>query len=144
LILGGLMSGMKAAVYYSTWPDMHGEFIPKALFSPELWTVHHIFDAYEQGPMPGMVQFLHRITGYLLGLLSIIIIWKSIKYDVKYGQIRAIAVYFGGVVLIQIVLGVLTVINSVGSIPLWLGVLHQAGAIFVLTGVVWMHRKVSR
>jgi cytochrome c oxidase assembly protein subunit 15 len=36
---------------------------------------------------------------------------------------------------IQVVLGIITVINCIGEIPIFLGVLHQFGALMLLTVV---------
>ena len=45
---------------------------------------------------------------------------------------------FGGAVLVQVVLGILTVVNCIGEIPLLLGVLHQFGAIVVLSSLLYV------
>ena len=142
-ILGGLMSGLKAAVYYPTWPDMYGELFPKVLINKDLWTFHFLFEAYEQGPMPGVVQFLHRITAYLIGLCTIVLFYKSNKY-VVFSQIRQPMMWLLVMVGAQITLGILTVIHSVGSIPLVYGVMHQGFALIVLSLLVLLQRKITR
>ena len=35
MIFAGLMSGMRAGLYYPTWPNMNGEFIPAVLLNSE-------------------------------------------------------------------------------------------------------------
>jgi cytochrome c oxidase assembly protein subunit 15 len=38
---------------------------------------------------------------------------------------------------IQVLLGILTLVNSVGTIPVGLGVFHQAGALVLLSLTLW-------
>jgi len=143
LVLGGLMSGMKAAVYYPTWPDMYGEFFPGALLKSDLWTKYLLFEAYEQGPMPGVIQFLHRMMAYSVLLVSIIIYYKSISYK-ENKQISRTFLRLLGIVVLQVILGIITVMNSTGKIPLFYGVAHQAVAIILLSQVVYLHWKIRQ
>ncbi len=143
LILGGLMSGMKAGLYYPTWPDMYGALFPTNLLQAKLWTRHFLFEAYEQGPMPGVVQFLHRMTAYVIGLFSIIIFWKS-RINSTTRQIRMASFLLIVSVLVQITLGVLTVIHCIGKVPLLYGVAHQIMAIVALSVIVYLQRQIRR
>lgn len=140
LLLGGLMSGLKACLYYPTWPDMHGEFFPKILIDSNLWTLNNIIE-YEKGLVPGIVQFLHRTVAYFIFVTSLIILWKSRKNIFIINVNKAILVLVL-LVILQICLGILTVINCVGSIPLIYGVVHQATAILILTSITYLHRKI--
>ncbi|MEZ4949384.1 MAG: COX15/CtaA family protein [Saprospiraceae bacterium] len=66
IILGGLMSGMHAALVYPTWPLMHDSFIPSLLFDSENWKLIHFTD-YDKNPfIAALVQVFHRMTGYLV------------------------------------------------------------------------------
>jgi cytochrome c oxidase assembly protein subunit 15 len=143
LVLGGLMSGMKAGVYYPTWPDMYGAFLPKDLLNAELWTAQYIFEEYERGPMPGIVQFFHRLVAYLIALTSVVIIYKSTSYK-NNSKITRGFVIVGMVVGVQVLLGILTVINSIGKIPLSYGVMHQVMAVVLLSNVIYLQWKFSR
>jgi len=40
---------------------------------------------------------------------------------------------------IQVILGILTLVNCIGVIPVGLGVFHQAGALFVLTSILFLN-----
>lgn len=143
LILGGVMSGMKAAVYYPTWPDMYGEVFPAALLNPEIWTRYYILEAYEQGPMPGVVQFAHRSVAYIITIVSTVIICKSVSYNKNKRRLTKWTGMLGAVVLIQVILGILTLVQSTGSIPLTMGVLHQGMAIILLSVIVVLHHRIS-
>jgi cytochrome c oxidase assembly protein subunit 15 len=137
LILGGLMSGMKACLYYPTWPDMHGEVFPKALMDSSLWNITSIIE-YEKGLIPGLVQFAHRTIAYLLSILIAILYWKSRKLKV----INIPSQLLLALLILQVCLGVLTLVNCVGNIPFYYGVLHQAVAILILSVLVYLLRKI--
>jgi cytochrome c oxidase assembly protein subunit 15 len=140
LLLGGLMSGMKAGLYYPTWPDMYGEFFPKVLIDSTVWSADRIMN-YEIGPMPGVVQFFHRIVAYVIFVFMAIIYWKSTRYDYNTRIKSAVKwLLFAGIV--QICLGVLTVINCLGKIPFLLGVAHQITAILILSILIYLQRKI--
>lgn len=137
LILGGLMSGMKAGLLFPTWPDMNGTFIPESLLDPSVWSITAFLE-YDTNPaVPTLVQFLHRMTAYLVLLLSIFFVIRLNRttQDVLFKRGGAFLLIILGV---QIVLGVLTLINSIGLIPLWLGVFHQAVAVILLCNVLFL------
>ncbi|MBK5210187.1 MAG: COX15/CtaA family protein, partial [Flavobacteriaceae bacterium] len=48
MIIAGIMAGMKAGLYYPTWPDMNGEFVPVVLLNPSNWDWHNMinYDSY--------------------------------------------------------------------------------------------------
>jgi len=46
--------------------------------------------------------------------------------------------------LVQVLLGILTIVNSIGKIPLILGVLHQAGALLLLAFVLFSTFHINR
>ena len=70
LIVAGMMSGMRAGLYYPTWPDMNGAFIPEVLLDPDNWTWHNLtnYDSYLFAP--ALIQFLHRILAYVLLIVT--------------------------------------------------------------------------
>jgi cytochrome c oxidase assembly protein subunit 15 len=45
--------------------------------------------------------------------------------------------------VIQVLLGIFTLINCKGTIPVGLGVLHQAGALVLLTIALWVNYQFS-
>ena len=66
IVLGGIMSGMKAGLFYPTWPDMNGALIPGLLFDSAQWSVEN-FVNYDKGPfMAALIQTLHRSVAYVL------------------------------------------------------------------------------
>ena len=137
IVLGGIVSGMKAAMVYPTWPDMHGALIPDILLDIQQWNVEN-FVQYDSTPfMPALIQLMHRTTAYLLVGLVLIWTWRayplSRHYTHRFG-IASLPLLIG----IQAVLGIFTLIYSVGIIPVGLGVFHQAGALCVLSILLYL------
>jgi len=141
-VFGGLMSGMKACLYYPTWPDMHGEIFPKSLIDSSLWTKQSLIE-YERGFVPGLVQFAHRCFAYFICLVAVMIYWKfgrpSSPAHIRL-PIQLLLIF----VIFQIVLGILTLINCIGKIPLAYGVAHQAMAILLLSNLIYIQKKIHR
>ena len=146
LIFGGIMSGMKAGLYYPSWPDMNGELVPGVLLDRANWNLLSFveYDNFALAPaFVQFVQFVHRLVAYVLFVLVILFGIKIQKMNVsrwyKQGSIVLILSLF-----VQLVLGIYTVINCFGKIPLFLGVMHQAGAIILLTALLYMMRSTIR
>jgi len=139
LILGGVMSGMKAGLYYPTWPDMNGQLIPSLLLNSENWSWSN-FKLYDIEPIaPALTQFLHRLFAYTLTGLGIAVFVRGSRAGIVPQYRLAVNIFFG-VLIVQVLLGILTVINCIGSIPLWLGVMHQLGAIALLSSILYLRR----
>ncbi len=132
MIFAGLMSGMRAGLYYPSWPDMNGEFIPNVLCNSGNWTWGNMINYDSYLFAPAFIQFSHRMLAYLLFVLTIYMFFN----------LKSIVQNRGGIwlksslwlVIIQVVLGILTVLNVQGKIPLFLGVSHQ------LVGVLYFIR----
>jgi len=66
IILGGVMSGTKAGLYFPTWPDMNGVMVPAILMDGSQWNVENLVE-YDRGSSAvASIQFVHRSTAYLL------------------------------------------------------------------------------
>jgi cytochrome c oxidase assembly protein subunit 15 len=138
IVLGGIMSGMKAALFYPTWPDMNGELLPSVLLNTEAWTVDN-FVYYDKTPfMSALIQILHRSTAYLLIIIGLAYFFKAIRMATSPYFKRGLYL-FVGMLLLQVLLGVLTVINSKAQVPVDLGVYHQAGALILLGLVLYLN-----
>ena len=137
IFLGGIVSGMKAGLAYPTWPDMNGQFIPSALFTEKATTVG--FVNYNAQDFWGrtFIQFVHRTTAYVLVVLVIIFFFKS--RNITNDKIFKTGLHlFPFFVLLQAVIGIVTVLNCVGKIPVSYGVLHQAGAMLLIAETVFV------
>jgi heme a synthase len=134
LALGALMSGTKAGLLYPTWPDMHGGYLPSVLMEVQYWNWDS-FTHYDSNPFfPTLIQFLHRNTAYLLTAISGWFIWKNWNNT----SARRVLTMLGGMLSLQVLLGILTIISCQGHIPVLLGVLHQAGAVALLGVILYV------
>ncbi len=134
IALGALMSGSKAGLFYPTWPDMNGEYLPAVLLDAGHWTADS-FVHYDTNPfMPALIQFLHRNTAYVLTFMVLYFAWRMWKTNLTPALRRGTGALVVALA-IQVMLGIVTLINCKATVPVDLGVLHQAGAV-VLFGVL--------
>ena len=119
IVLGAFLSGLDGGLIYNSWPDMNGSFFPNDVGYGDLINTQ-LFNN------PSIVQFLHRSTAYLLLFFIIILnfIYLKKKYDFKY------ILFFDVAILIQIFLGIVTLISGV---EIRYASLHQLGSILVLS-----------
>lgn len=134
IIYGAFVAGLKAGLVFNTWPKMGDE-----------WIAQSVSFAFEKDGLSSMVynlasvQFIHRTVAILLFSL-VCFLWmkrKNTKFSLSIQQRNALNLALA-VVLMQFALGVFTLLYAV---PIWLGVLHQAGAFVLLGAVVYLlHR----
>lgn len=143
IIVGGIMSGMKAGIYYPTFPDMNGEIVPSLLFNANEWNVNN-FVHYDEGRFaPAFVQTIHRFIAYLLTII-VLYYFYIIKNNYKNSKISRASTMLVTMLIIQITLGIITVLQCRGQVPVLLGVLHQAGAMLLLSVALYnnyLHSK---
>ncbi len=130
IVLGGLMSGMRAGLVAPTWPDMNGEIISSEVFHKNMWNVENFVNYDSTNFMPILVQVFHRSVAYILTVLIALFYARSRKIKIKPLNIGVNLMLV--MLVIQFLLGVFTIINCRGSVPVALGVFHQAGAIILL------------
>ena len=120
-LLGGLVAGNKAGLIYNDWPFMNGKWI-----APIDWKGGFLHAFLHD---PALVQFDHRLGAYALFLAAWVYALQALRSPMPesaklWGAGLAIAV------TAQALLGIATLMSQV---PLWLGALHQAGAVAILT-----------
>lgn len=139
IVLGGIMSGAKAALAYPSWPDMNGEWIPGLLLDINMWNVDN-FVQYDATPfLAAFIQLVHRSVAYLLTILVLYYFFRYRKASSNELFKHSLNVLIT-MLITQVLLGIATVVSSVGIIPVGLGVLHQAGALAMLSvmlGVIY-------
>ena len=117
ILLGALVAGIDAGRNYVDWPLMAGEFFPPDMFSLTPWWRNFFED-------DGLVQFIHRMAGYVLMIFAIVV-WrvarKSGNTQVRFGFNAVLAMVF-----FQMVLGITTVMYSA---PWQIAIVHQLGAV---------------
>ena len=131
IFFGAVLSGMRAALYYPTWPDMNGQFLPDILFNSESWNMENIVEYDKDTLMPALIHVLHRNLGYIVYAFGMYLSIKIFRYPLRR------IFYRGAIALIvclnlQVILGILTLLYSKKAIPLSFGVLHQSVAIILL------------
>jgi cytochrome c oxidase assembly protein subunit 15 len=129
IILGAFLSGLDGGLIYNSWPDMNGSFFPNDVKFNDVINSQLLSN-------PSIVQFLHRSTAYLLLFFIIILNYLYItqKYDFKY------VLFFDVAILIQIFLGIITLISGV---EIKYASLHQLGSILVLSTYILILYKNS-
>lgn len=131
IILGGWMSGMKAGLFYNDFPTIGGEYIPKSLLDLSNWTYTN-FKYYASNSFAvQVIQFLHRSFAYIVLVATLYFSLKWIKSSNSLFRLSSILLIVG--VIIQVILGIITLISCQGKIPVLLGVLHQAFALVLLS-----------
>jgi cytochrome c oxidase assembly protein subunit 15 len=143
LIYGAFMAGLKAAPAASTWPDINGRMIPK-----EIFTEGSFWDNISHNKIT--VHFIHRTLAYIIGV-SILIWWLAslkISSSPLFNKAKNRTMFL---VVLQIILGVLTVLNSTvtgqGSFGFfeWYAQLHQLiGMLLFLSMVVVLYLLSAR
>ena len=126
IIYGAFTAGLKAGYGWNTFPKMAGEWVPSGLLPLTPWWKNFVEHTFT-------IQFIHRMLGWILCML-IPGFWRYCKgFELTPQQEKAID-WLLWAILIQFGLGVLTLIMVV---PVWLGALHQAGAVVLLMTAVY-------
>ncbi|WP_347916982.1 heme A synthase [Paracoccus marcusii] len=131
ILLGALVAGIDAGRTYTGWPTMGGEWIPAAIWDGTLgW--RNFFEN------PALVQFIHRMTGYLLAIFAVVVWLRARRspHPVTRGAFSVMIVAMAA----QIGLGILNVIHAS---PLHLALTHQFGAV-VLFAMILRARHHAR
>lgn len=132
MIFAGLMAGMKAGLYYPSWPSMNGAFIPKELMVLSNWNTANLINYDSYLFTPALVQFTHRLLAYILLIVTAVLFFKLKKFGSVWA--KNLGTTLLAIITLQLILGILTVLNVQGKIPLFLGVSHQfVGLIYFIT-----------
>ena len=124
---GGMTAGLKAGHASSTWPLMFGKWIPPNLFNS--WS-----DLLET---PQTVVFIHRWLAWLV-LLAIPTMYYFIRKQNYSPDLYKGFQWLIGVVALQIVLGILTIVSYVNIV---IALFHQANAIVLFAlSIYFIHR----
>ena len=126
LIIGAFVSGMDAGKIYNTWPMMGSNFFPDDSVYAEFLSLK-VFDS------PSIVQFLHRLLAYLIVIVYfylLALVFKE-KNKVLYKPILIIGI----ILLIQVGLGILTILSGV---KISYASLHQINSIFIILSTLYL------
>lgn len=133
LASGALVAGLKAGKMFNTFPLMNGSYFPQGMSGLEPGYTN-LYDN------PVTVQFIHRNLAYLLGGLLLFRVFHGWS-DIRAQNFRHPLVFLFCAYLVQVLLGVLTLLNSV---PVSLGALHQANALVLFSAAIYASTKSLR
>jgi heme a synthase len=124
---GGMTAGLKAGHISDTWPLMFGKWIPPNLFN----SVLNFFET------PQTIVFIHRWLAWL-GLIAVPVVYyfvRKLNYPLA---IQKGLLWLTGSVILQITLGVLTILSYVN---IAIALTHQANALVLFAlGIYFIHR----
>lgn len=137
LIFGALMAGHKAAIAAPTWPTINGSWVPDGMLRDQPALLNFIENRIT-------IHFVHRGLAYLLLVLIII-------YGIKTSRLKTTSTSFikarvlpAALVLVQVLLGILSVVTSNHILPNrwgtfeWMAQLHQITGMLLLLSVTAM------
>ncbi|WP_395543508.1 heme A synthase [Neotabrizicola sp. sgz301269] len=126
ILLGALVAGLDAGLAFPNWPLMgEGFFPPDAFYVPDgaggSLPVWHAF--FENA---GLVQFMHRVSGYLLVIFGVVVWLRGRKSAHRQTRFAFHMVML--TLLAQATLGVMTILTGV---HLHVAITHQIGAVIL-------------
>jgi heme a synthase len=134
-IYGAFMAGLKAATTAPTWPTMNGVWFPENIHSFGSRNFPGLSFLTDH---PLVIHFIHRNLAYIITILVFVWWWRANKAQGTrfFQNTKALP---SMIVLLQVLLGILTVLNAVNQHSfLWLAVAHQFAAMLLLLSLVWM------
>lgn len=121
ILLGALVAGIDAGRSYTDWPLMGGQIFPGNAFDlTPVW--RNVFEN------AGLVQFIHRASGYLLFVFAIVL-WRRARRSGNAQTRFAFNAVFA-MMCLQMLIGIFTVLYAA---PLHIAIVHQLGAV-----VLWV------
>ncbi len=124
ILIGALVAGIDAGRSFTDWPLMGGQlFPPNSLYLEPVW--RNVFES------PGLVQFIHRITGYLVAAFGIVVWLRGRRSAHPRTRFAFNAVM--AVLAVQILLGIMTVLYAA---PVSLALLHQLVAVALWVAIL--------
>ena len=126
IMSGGFVAGTDAGFIYNTFPLMGDTLLPKDLF---------VFDPWFKNFFENVVtiQFTHRLLTMLIFILVVGFWLKTLKQELPNRTRIALHCLLAAVIL-QVTLGISTLLLAV---PVPLAAAHQAGALVLLTAMLW-------
>jgi cytochrome c oxidase assembly protein subunit 15 len=137
LIYGALMAGNKAAAVAPTWPRINGSWMPDKVF-----TLRPLLHDLAGNKIT--VHFIHRSLAYTIFLAVSIWTIVSLRLEPLPALFRKLRWLPLLLILIQILLGIGSLLTSPGTIPHqwvvfdWLAQLHQITALLFLLTMIGM------
>jgi len=124
--IGAFVSGMDAGKIYNSWPLMGTSYFPDDSSIFNLFNLNAFND-------PSLVQFMHRNLAYLIFVFYLLILFVVYKNNAL--NFFKIIKIIGFILIIQIVLGILTLLSGAQII---FSSMHQISSIFLVSSSVYL------
>ena len=125
ITIGAFVSGMDAGKIYNSWPLMGSSYFPDDNQFINLLSLNVFSD-------PSLVQFIHRNLAYIiLGFYLIMLVYI---YRNKIFYFFNIIKIIGLILIIQIILGIFTLINGA---QIFFASMHQISSIFLVSSAIY-------
>ena len=129
IVYGAFVAGLRAGKICNTFPLMCDSLVPDIFNNGSI--LHTIFESHMG------VQFIHRTLAYMVFAFALFIWWQA-KNQALSLQIKKATTVLLAIVLLQFLLGVITILYAV---PISMGVIHQLGAFLLFAVTLFaMHR----
>ncbi len=125
IVIGAFVSGMDAGKIYNSWPLMGNSYFPDDNKILNLFRISVFSD-------PSLVQFIHRNLAYLITFIYLILIFLVYKKKL-YKLFKSINI-LGLIILLQIILGIVTVLTGAGII---IASMHQFSSILLISSTIY-------
>ena len=123
--IGALVSGLDAGQIYNSWPYMGAGFFPDDSSIKNFFSLLVFND-------PSLIQFLHRNVAYFIFLFYLFMFIKI--YTNKLSGLIVTINTIGFLLILQIVLGILTLLNDAQMI---IASMHQISSILLISSSIY-------
>lgn len=130
---GGFVAGLNAGFIYNSFPLMDGRLAPADYGALRPWSAN-LFENV------AAVQFNHRVLA-IATLVGALVLWVVSRSTPMTAPARRMMALLAVVAALQVALGISALLLVV---PVWLGALHQAGALTLLTVAIWALHSLRR
>lgn len=131
LVYGAFVAGLDAGQYYNTWPKMGDQWVPGAVTAAKPFVNN--FTENIAG-----IQFIHRTLAVILFAYVWFLWFRTRKTDLTKAQKKGVE-WMTYCIILQFLLGVLTILMMV---PVWLGLLHQLGAVLLMLASLYTAHRL--
>jgi Uncharacterized protein required for cytochrome oxidase assembly len=135
LIFGALMAGHKAATAAPTWPTINGSLVPPYMLREQPVWLNFLENKIT-------IHFVHRGLAYILLVLLVAYSVKAFRLNQVSEVFKKYRRYPLALVIVQVILGILSVLTSTGIVPNrwgafeWMAQLHQVVGMLLLLSLV--------
>lgn len=130
MLFGGFVAGLDGGFVYNSFPLMNGRLLPDEILThAPAW-----LDPFET---PATAQFIHRWLAVAL-VIAVLAVWAGGRGSAIHPAARRGLDLMAAAALLQAGLGIATLLLVM---PIPLAAAHQAGAVILLTSLLWaLHR----